>query len=312
MENFNDEKINENINNLNNNQNLPQDDKVEIIGVKFEQNGKTYYFSPGTNKYNKGEKVIVETVKGLEIGTVSFGNFLISRKNLVEPLKGITRRATQDDLEKEKKLIEKSKEAKQVCINLAKKYKLEMKLVDVSYLFDETKIVFSFTSDGRVDFRELVKDLASTFHTRIEMKQIGVRDETRLVGCYGMCGLECCCSKFLNDYEKVSVKMAKNQNLSLNPQKISGVCGRLLCCLGYENEHYVETLKQMPKVGSKVDTPDGQGIVTYNNLLSKFVTVKIKTDDDTTVLNQYDLKDIKIYEKNNINEKATDEDFLDE
>ena len=143
MENVNDEKINENINNLNNNQNLQQDDKVEIIGVKFEQNGKTYYFSPGTNKYNKGEKVIVETVKGLEIGTVSFGNFLISRKNLVEPLKGITRRATQDDLEKEKKLIEKGEEAKQVCINLAKKYKLEMKLVDVSYMFDETKIVFA-------------------------------------------------------------------------------------------------------------------------------------------------------------------------
>jgi len=288
------------------------ENKVEIIGVKFEQNGKSYYFAPNGEKFIKGEKVIAETAKGLEIGVISFGNFFINETNLIAPLKPILRKATNDDLIKEQKLKEKSYDAKVLCRNLAEKYKLEMKLVDVGYLFDETKIIFSFTSEGRVDFRELVKDLASNLHTRIEMRQIGVRDETRLVGCYGMCGQECCCSRFLSDYEKVSVKMAKNQNLSLNPQKISGVCGRLLCCLGYENEHYVETLKEMPKVGSKVDTPDGQGIVTYNNLLSKYVTVRIKTDDDSTILNQYDLKDIKIYEKNNVNEKSADEDILDD
>lgn len=289
-----------------NNENI-ENDSIEIVGVKFGKGGKTYYFSPNGIKLQKGDYVVVETATGLEIGFISFENFSIKKEKLVEPLKPILRKATDNDMQKYEKIKEKEKFAKQSCQKLAEKYKLDMKLVDVTLLLDESKLIFSFTSEGRVDFRELVKDLASEFKTRIEMHQIGVRDEARMVGCYGMCGQECCCSRFLSDYEKVSVKMAKNQNLSLNPQKISGICGRLLCCLGYENEHYLETLKQMPKVGSKIDTPDGEGIVTYNNLISKFVSAKVKIDEDNFELKQYPLEQITIYEKNIVNDKHSND-----
>lgn len=282
------------------------DDKIEIVGVRFLNSCKTYYFAPNALTLNKGDKVIVETEQGLEMGFISFGNFKIAKEKIYAPLKPIIRLATESDLAKEEKIKQKEKEAFSKCKELASKHKLDMKLVNVAMLFDESKIVFNFTSENRVDFRELVKDLALIFKVRIEMRQIGTRDEVRCSNCFGMCGQECCCSRFLSDYEKSSIKMAKNQNLALNPQKINGICGRLLCCLGYENEHYVETLKQMPKVGSKIDTPDGEGIVTYNNLISKFVTAKIKTDDENFELKQYELDEITIYEKNKINTKDDD------
>ena len=219
--------------------------EYEIVGVRFKENGKTYFFDPCGIKTDVNEAVIVETARGMEYGTVSIANKIVPAKDVVLPLRPVVRKATTDDKEKYEQNKRKEKDAEEICLQKIKEYKLGMKLVDVEYTFDNSKLMFYFTADGRVDFRELVKDLASVFRTRIELRQIGIRDETKLIGGLGVCGLPFCCKKFLSDFVQVSIKMAKEQNLSLNSQKISGACGRLMCCLRYEHEFYEEELKKL-------------------------------------------------------------------
>lgn len=266
---------------------------VKVVGVKFKETGKAYYFSPGKLSLRLGDAVIVETARGLEYGRVSIAPTQISEEEVVTPLKEIVRTATEADnlrLEKNKK---KEKEAFAICEEKIKKHKLDMKLVDVEYTFDENKILFYFTSDGRVDFRELVKDLASVFRTRIELRQIGIRDEAKMLGGMGICGRPLCCSSFLDGFHPVSIKMAKEQGLSLNPTKISGNCGRLMCCLQYEQNCYDEYAKHMPSVGSLVSTPDGKGTVQSTVALLGIVRVALSGADEPTV-GEYNVKDIKI------------------
>ncbi len=266
---------------------------VNIIGIRFKKNGKIYYFHPSKFDVKAGDHVVVETSRGVEMGEVVFSNREINEQLLSQPLKQITRIANKNDFSIYNRNKEKEKEAFDICLDKIKKHNLNMKLIDVEYTFDGNKIMFYFTADGRVDFRELVKDLANMFKTRIELRQIGVRDETKIMGGIGICGCELCCSRFLGDFIPVSIKMAKEQALSLNPSKISGSCGRLMCCLKYEQDVYEEALKYTPRQGAVVQTPSGRGTVEYANVLKGLVRVKIDEDKEKS-LKEFSVKDIKI------------------
>ncbi len=255
---------------------------AEVIGVRFKNVGKVYYFDPDGNVLKKGDRVIVETARGVECGEIAMENRQIGSEKLVQPLRKLIRVATADDLKKVAGNHRKEKSAFQICLRKIAAHKLEMKLVDVEYTFDNSKILFYFTADGRVDFRELVKDLASVFRTRIELRQIGVRDEAKMLGGIGVCGRPFCCSTFLGGFQPVSIKMAKEQGLSLNPVKISGICGRLMCCLKYEQESYQEMLRLVPGINSVVMTPKGRGTVTDHNLLTASVTVRLDSAPDAS------------------------------
>ncbi len=252
---------------------------VEIIGVKFSNTGKTYYFDPAGLTAAAGEHVLVETARGVEMGKVVIANKMVAEEEIIPPLKPIIRIATQADFKQAEENKRKEKEAFTLAVEKISEHKLDMKLVDAEYTFDRSKILFYFTADGRVDFRELVKSLAGIFRTRIELRQIGVRDEARQLGSYGICGRFLCCSSFLNDFHPVSIKMAKEQGLSLNPTKISGVCGRLMCCLQYEQNVYDDMLRKMPRKGEKVSTQNGVGVVTDTATLKGQVRVKF-TDEN--------------------------------
>ncbi|MBQ9016043.1 MAG: stage 0 sporulation family protein [Firmicutes bacterium] len=248
---------------------------VDVVGVKFKNAGKVYFFGPGTMQLERGDHVIVETARGLEYGTVAMGNRQVSEEEIVSPLKDIVRIATEADGQKHLQNLEKRSRAMQLCQEKIDAHKLEMKLVDVEYTFDNSKVVFYFTADGRVDFRELVKDLAAVFRMRIELRQIGVRDEAKMLGGVGSCGRGLCCHTWLREFEPVSIKMAKVQNLSLNPTKISGICGRLMCCLKYENDLYSKLKKGMPNTGERVKTPDGRAVVVDTNILESTVRTRL-------------------------------------
>ncbi len=246
-----------------------------VIGVRFRQAGKIYYFDPGEEEYALNDMVIVETSRGLEMGRVVEERKKVSEEEIVSPLKKVLRKATKADFSQLEENKRKEEEAYEVCLQKIAEHGLEMKLIRVEYTFDRSKIIFYFIADGRVDFRELVKDLASIFHTRIELRQIGVRDEAKLIGGIGPCGRPFCCATFLEDFESVSIRMAKSQNLSLNPTKISGVCGRLMCCLRYEADTYDEVKDEYPDVGDQVITPDGEGIVVSINVVKKMIQVEL-------------------------------------
>ncbi len=265
---------------------------TEIISVRFKEGGKAYYFNPDGNQVAAGDQVIIETSRGTEFGTCVEGNHLIDEMELVSPLRPVVRIATPEDLENVEKNHEKEKKAFDICQKKIADHGLDMKLVDVEYNFDGSKILFFFTSDGRVDFRELVRDLASVFHTRIELRQIGVRDEAKMLGGLGVCGRPYCCNAFLEDFHPVSIKMAKTQNLSLNPTKISGACGRLMCCLKYEQDAYEDLLHRVPKQESLVETPDGVGTVTYVYLLREQAKVRLDNDPENPQI--YNCADLKV------------------
>ena len=266
---------------------------AEIIGVRFKPVGKTYYFDPQDFEINKGDNVIVETSRGIEYGTVVVGRKEINDDELLKPIKPIMRPAQQEDHERYRENKKKEKEAFDICTEKITRHGLEMKLIEVEYTFDGSKILFYFTADGRVDFRELVKDLAMVFRTRIELRQIGVRDESKTIGSIGVCGRSLCCSKFLGEFAPVSIKMAKEQGLSLNPSKISGACGRLMCCLKYEQDTYEELLKKLPRHGALVKTPDGNGIVESVSVLKEKVKVSVGEEKERTI-KEYNASEIKV------------------
>ena len=266
---------------------------AEVIGVRFKEVGKVYYFDPDGQKLKKGDKVIVETVRGIECGEVAMDNRDINEEEIVKPLKKLIRIATENDIAQFKANKEKEKEAFEICQKKIANHGLEMKLVDVEYTFDGGKVLFYFTADGRVDFRDLVKDLASVFKTRIELRQIGVRDESKMLGGLGMCGRPFCCSSFLGEFQPVSIKMAKEQGLSLNPTKISGVCGRLMCCLKYEQNAYEHLLKITPKPGAIVETNEGVGTVVDFSLLTGNLKVQLHNNPDAPPKN-FNRKEVKL------------------
>ena len=275
--------------------------QTKIVGVKFADGGKIYDFSPNDLLVNIGDKVIVETVRGLDFGTVATPIKTIEREDADEPLKDVVRIATHQDLAQVKKVQALNKKFLEETKKIVEDFGLEMKIISCDTSFDEQTININFTSENRVDFRELVKELGSRFKARIELRQIGARDEVKIIGGLGPCGKVCCCREFLKDFEHVSIKMPKVQGLSLNPTKISGLCGRLMCCLGYENAHYSETFRLMPRINSEVETPEGKGTVVYNNLLKRLVQVRIgKKDDPTSQILEFPLDKIKIKAKNNI------------
>lgn len=281
---------------------------AKIIGVKFKNTAKTYYFAPAENETEYAEKsgVIVETAKGLEYGTVVFGIKEVDDSQILYPLKPVIRKATEKDEKTVRENQAKIPEAMEYAEEKIRELNLDMKLIGCEYAFDGKKVVFFFTSDGRVDFRELVKVLASRFHLRIELRQVGVRDETKILGGIAPCGRTCCCSSCMPDFGKATIKMAKNQGLHLNPSKISGLCGRLMCCLEYENEYYAEVYKKMPKVGGTVTTPEGDGTVISNDMLKLICKVKI-TKGDSEVYKDFPL-DRLTFKKN----KAQEEDLADD
>lgn len=282
---------------------------TKIIGVRFKPVGKIYYFDPMDFDIKRGDKVIVETSRGIEYGDVIVGVKEVDDSAVVKPLKGVLRLATDEDKKTYLENKEKEKEAYKICVEKIAKHKLDMKLVEVEYTFDGNKILFYFTADGRVDFRDLVKDLAAVFRTRIELRQIGVRDESKTLGSIGVCGRNLCCSQFLGEFMPVSIKMAKEQGLSLNPTKISGACGRLMCCLKYEQDTYEELLKSSPKTGATVTTPDGIGTVTSVALLKGKVRVKLGEGDEST---QKDFDVSSITNFNNRNESEDEHEIVDE
>ena len=266
---------------------------AEVIGVRFKTVGKIYYFDPNGERFSLSQRVIVETARGVECGEVAMPNREVDDATIVKPLKPVMRAATEEDLKKVAENSRNEKEAFRICLKKLADHKLGMKLIDVEYPFDNSKILFYFTADGRVDFRELVKDLASVFRTRIELRQIGVRDESKMLGGMGICGRPFCCSSFLGEFQPVSIKMAKEQGLSLNPVKISGTCGRLMCCLKYEQNAYDDLLRITPRVGAIVNTPDGRGMVEEVNLLTG--QLKVRLDQQREALPRpYSRKDIKI------------------
>ena len=265
-----------------------------IIGVRFRKPGKIYFFDPGELKISNRDFVIVETAQGEEYGEVAIANRPMPEEKIVTPLKKVIRIATPKDKKHYEDNKNREKEAFDICNKKIKEYGLDMTLTDVEFKFDNSKVLFYFTADGRIDFRDLVKDLASIFKTRIELRQIGVRDEVKRIGGNGICGRELCCCSFLRNFEAVSIKMAKEQNMSLNPSKISGNCGRLMCCLKYEQEVYEEKLKKLPRMGAIVKTEDGQGVVDGVETLKERVRVKIKDQDGEYFYKKYDAKDVKI------------------
>ncbi|MBQ3129178.1 MAG: stage 0 sporulation family protein [Clostridia bacterium] len=268
---------------------------MEVVGIRFKEVGKIYYFDPLDIKFSKGDHAIVETVRGIECGEVAMENREIDDEEIIKPLKPIIRLATEEDLKIVETNKKKEKEAFEICLKKIAAHKLDMKLVDVEYTFDGSKVLFYFTSDGRVDFRELVKDLASVFRIRIELRQIGVRDESKMKGGLGICGRPFCCNSFLGDFQPVSIKMAKEQGLSLNPTKISGTCGRLMCCLKYEQNAYEHLLHVTPKVGAIVDTPQGKGTVVEVNLLKGILKIRLDRYPEAApaVYNRKEVKLIK-------------------
>ena len=265
----------------------------KVTGVRFKRPGKIYYFDPENIKLEQGMEVIVDTSMGDELGEVVIAEKMVEDDKVTEPLKKVVRVATDKDKKSKKEYKAKEPEALKICDEKIKKHGLPMKLVDVEYKFDGSKLIFYFTADGRIDFRELVKDLAAVFRTRIELRQIGVRDEVKRTGGNGICGRELCCCTFLGNFETVSIKMAKEQNISLNPSKISGNCGRLMCCLKYEQDIYSEKLSRLPKVGAIVKTEDGEGEVVSIETLKESVRVKFQDGDDS-FFKKYDAKNIKI------------------
>ena len=271
---------------------------IKVIGVRFRTAGKIYFFSPGKLEIKQGDNVIVETARGVEFGYVAAGPREVEEDNITLPLKSVIRIATADDIRKEEKNREKEKEAFKICLEKIRKHGLEMKLIDAEYTFDNNKVLFYFTADGRIDFRELVKDLASVFRTRIELRQIGVRDETKIRGGIGICGRPLCCHTYLTEFAPVSIKMAKEQNLSLNPSKISGVCGRLMCCLTNEEETYEELNSRLPAVGDTVTTPEKlRGEVQSINVLRQLVKVVVQLDDDEKEIREYKAGELRFRSK---------------
>ena len=266
---------------------------TKVIGVRFRKAGKVYYFSPGNEEIKAGQHVIVETARGVEYGHVVLGSHEVDDKKVIQPLKPVIRMATAADEEIERRNKEKEKEAFKICLEKIKKHELDMKLIDTEYTFDNNKVLFYFTADGRIDFRDLVKDLASVFKTRIELRQIGVRDETKIVG-----GRPLCCASYLSEFIPVSIKMAKEQNLSLNPTKISGVCGRLMCCLKYEEETYEELNGRLPNIGDYVTTDDGlKGEVHSVSILRQLVKVVVTVNGDEKEIREYKVDQLKFRPK---------------
>ena len=265
-----------------------------VVGVRFKKVGKIYYFDPLDIEFEQFDPVIVETVRGIEYGEIALTARVVDEEEMVAPVKPVIRKATETDTMEFNKLKQNEQDAKAIFITKAKKHKLEMKLIDVEYTFDQKKAIFYFTAEGRVDFRELVKDLASIFKVRIELRQIGVRDEAKIFKGLGVCGRTTCCAQWLGDFTPVSIKMAKEQNLSLNSTKISGICGRLLCCLTYEQEFYEEVSKKLPKVGQRVITADGEGEVFKLSILEETVFVKIQVNKDETEVKKYFLEEIEV------------------
>ena len=280
-----------------------------IIGIRFKKLGKIYFFNPEGLKVKKGDKVIVETAQGEEFAEVLIPNRYVDDEKIVAPLKKVIRIANNKDIKRYEECKKIEKEAFEVCQKNIKEHKLDMTLTEVECKFDNSKVIFYFTADGRIDFRDLVKDLAAIYRTRIEMRQIGVRDEVKRIGGNGVCGRELCCCTFLSDFEAVSIKMAKEQNISLNPSKISGNCGRLMCCLKYESGVYEDKLKRLPNVGAIVKTEDGEGEVDGVEILKEKVKVKFKTEDgDGYTYKKFDSKDIKII-KDVAKEKIDEEEL---
>ena len=271
---------------------------VTVIGVRFRTAGKIYYFSPGKLEIKNGDHVIVETARGIEYGHVVLGNRDVEDNKVVQPLKAVIRMANKEDIAREEANRKKEKDAFKICQEKIRKHKLEMKLIDVEYTFDNNKILFYFTADGRIDFRELVKDLASVFKTRIELRQIGVRDEAKIMGGIGVCGRPLCCATYMPEFVPVSIKMAKEQNLSLNPTKISGVCGRLMCCLKNEEETYEELNSHLPGIGDYVTTPDKlKGEVLSVSVLRQRVKVVVTTGNDEKEVREYPVAEIRFKPK---------------
>ena len=280
---------------------------IKVVGVRFKKAGKIYYFNPVDMNIQKDTYVVVETARGVEFGEWVIGIKEISEEDIVAPLKSVLRIATEEDINKHFNNKDKEKEAFEICLKKIQEHELTMKLIDVEYTFDNNKVIFYFTADGRVDFRELVKDLATIFKTRIELRQIGVRDEAKMLGGLGPCGRPMCCSTFLGDFASVSIKMAKEQNLSLNPTKISGICGRLMCCLNYEQSTYEDIRKRMPKVGSIVKTIEGTGEVFSNSTVKESVKVKLKKDGEE-VLQDFKIEDIELI-KGHYEDSIDDDDI---
>lgn len=284
---------------------------AKVIGVRFRNAGKVYYFSPEDLEIEQGDHVVVETARGVEYGYVVLGVKEIDDEKIVQPLKSVMRVATPEDDEKAEQNREKEKEAFQVCLEKIRKHSLDMKLIDAEYTFDNNKVLFYFTADGRIDFRELVKDLAAVFKTRIELRQIGVRDETKILGGIGICGRPLCCHSYLADFVPVSIKMAKEQNLSLNPTKISGVCGRLMCCLKNEQETYEELNSKLPNVGDFVTTPDGlKGEVNSLSVLRQLVKVVVNLDNDEKEIREYKASELRFKPRRKKEKNAVADDEL--
>lgn len=273
----------------------------KVIGVRFKEGGKIFTFMPTIENLEKGTKVVVETARGKEVGFVATDVYEEAEEKLVLPLAPILRVATEKDLSKMEELNKKRPKVISETTKLVNKYNLDMKIVDANFTLDGQKVIIDFVCEDRVDFRDLVKELAGVLKLRIELRQIGIRDQAKIVGGIGECGRECCCKKYLNDFDKVSIKMAKTQGLSLNTSKISGICGRLMCCLAYENDYYSEISAKMPKLNSKVITKDGEGIAVYNNLLKQTVSVKF-VNDDSVKIEEYPLTEIKLKNDNIKNE----------
>ncbi len=275
---------------------------VKVVGIRFKPAGKIYFFSPEKKWVKTGDFVVVETARGIEFGEVVVGPKMIEQAEVISPLKKVLRVATSEDIEKNNENKKREQESFEVCMKKIVEHNLDMKLVDIEYTFDNNKVVFYFTAEGRVDFRELVKDLAAVFRTRIELRQIGVRDEAKMIGGLGPCGRPMCCSAYLGDFHPVSIKMAKEQKLSLNPGKISGICSRLMCCLNYEHKVYEENLKSMPDVGDKVRELSTKriGYVTEINPLLKTVKIKLKKDDGVEEIVKLDSSEVKLLETNTV------------
>ncbi len=283
---------------------------IKVIGVRFRTAGKIYFFSPGGLELKAGDKVIVETARGVEFGSVVTGIKEVPDDQISQPLKPVIRIATQDDVRREAKNREKEKEAFKICQEKIRKHGLEMKLIDAEYTFDNNKVLFYFTADGRIDFRELVKDLASVFRTRIELRQIGVRDETKIRGGIGICGRPLCCHTYLTEFAPVSIKMAKEQNLSLNPTKISGVCGRLMCCLTNEEETYEELNSHLPSIGDYVTTPEKlKGEVQSVNVLRQTVKVIVSLDNDEKEVRDYKVDELRFKPRRRKNNRVSKEEM---
>ncbi len=267
---------------------------TKVIGVRFRQAGKVYYFSPGTLHIEKGDKVIVETARGIEFGSVVYAPKEVPNEEIMQPLKSVIRVATEEDKQNEKKNREREQEAFRLCQEKIRKHELDMKLISAEYTFDNNKVLFYFTADGRIDFRDLVKDLAAVFRTRIELRQIGVRDETKIRGGIGICGRALCCHTYLSEFAPVSIKMAKEQNLSLNPTKISGVCGRLMCCLTNEEETYEELNSRLPDIGDVVTTSEGlKGEVQSVSVLRQLVKVVVNLDNEEKEIREYKASELR-------------------